>query len=759
MIVHGLTSTIPIVKKYELNPDGTLQKTPYPFVYDFTSRDFDVRDINAFGAAVTQMASAGGCLIKGALNRSLRGESRAGATNPEEDTSWICLDLDGVQGVQTVDLFLQEIGLGDVDYVLQWSSSMNIENNSGFRCHIFMLLDKPTSPALLKQWLQHINLTSPTLVSSLRLTKTYNSLMWGLDVTTCQNDKLIYVATPHLGPGVPDPFSTTPRISTCIRSRRTATPPHNIPSQTVIRNRIDEKVNELREKNNIARKKPSKYKYSGETEYLAGPDEATITGTKVERGFVYFNLNGGDSWGYYHPEDNPFFIYNFKGEPVYRTQDLLPAYWSKVAQRVKEYKPDTSGTIYLVFRDLITSAYWNGTYNTNTNTLELYKANSREQLHDFMKQRGQPVGDYIPDWTLDFDPHSGTTIDVSTRTINTYTPSETFKVPPRPVSAPPPTINRMVEHFLGSDPATVEHFYNWLAVIVQKLDRTGTAWVLQGIQGTGKGMFFHRVLTPIFGQKNIVSKRVDEIESNFTGYFRNKFIVYIDEMEVGKGEYFSKVTAKLKNIIVEPTISVRPMYAEAVEVRNYANMIFSTNKMQGAQIDMDDRRYNVGFYQRDKLDTVLSDYEIDVLIPSEVESFADYLRSRNADVAKARKPLDNAPRRLIQSIGQTAVDEISMNLKRGNLQYFLDWIVEPEEVGVKRFAAERYKNIIARIQADPSGNTILTREDLHDIMNWLLDGVPQTPVKFASYIKHHDIELTPIWTNGKTIRGIKVNWM
>jgi hypothetical protein len=40
---------------------------------------------------------------------------------------------------------------------------------------------------------------------------------------------------------------------------------------------------------------------------------------KMERGFVYFNLNGGDSWAYYHPIDNPTFIRNFKGEPMYRT--------------------------------------------------------------------------------------------------------------------------------------------------------------------------------------------------------------------------------------------------------------------------------------------------------------------------------------------------------------------------------------------------------------------------------------------------------
>lgn len=760
MIIHGLTSDEAIIKTYQKDSEsGAILKTPYPLVYEFTSRDFKVVDIHGLESAIKTMAGVGGCLLKGTLSYPLEKQSRAGATNPDNLTEWICLDLDGVEGIQSVDFLLQELGLGDVSYVLQWSSSMGIENKTGFRCHIFMLLDRPASPQLLKLWLQHANLSIPCLRASLSLSKTYNALRYSLDITTCQNDKLLYVAPPFLDADIPDPFANSPRILTVIKGKPRASPPEVIPSKTTLRNQVEDKVSELRAVSGMSVKKTVRTKYFGDVEYHASPDEATITGLKCERGFVYLNLNGGDSWGYYHPENNPSFIYNFKGEPVYRTQDLLPAYWAKIAQRVKEYKPDTTGTIYLAFRDLHTASYWNGTYDTNTNTLDIYKATGKEQLHDFMKQHGQPLGDYIPDWILDFDPHNPQTIDAVNRSINTYSPSEIFKSPPVSTPVPPPTIDRMVKHFVGTDPATVEHFYNWLAVIAQKLDRTGTAWVFQSVEGAGKGLFFHRVLTPIFGSKNVVSKRVDEIESNFTSYFRNKFIVYVDEMEVGKGEYFSKVVAKLKNFIVEPVISVRPMYAEAVEVKNYANLIFSTNKIQGAQIDPEDRRYNVGFFQRQKLEEVLSDYEIDVLLPSEVEEFANYIRTRPADVAKARRPLDNAPRRLIQSIGQTAIDEIAMHLRKGNLQYFKDWVVDDSDnIGMKRFAAERYKLLVGKISENPAAHTFLTREDLQDLLNWLLDNVPQTPVKFASFIKHHDIELAPHWIDGRTIRGIKVNW-
>jgi hypothetical protein len=72
----------------------------------------------------------------------------------------------------------------------------------------------------------------------------------------------------------------------------------------------------------------------GNDEVMAKPDVCTITDMKTERGFVYLNLNGGDSWAYYHPENNPDLIRNFKGEPAYLTKELLPDYWEQLHSKV-----------------------------------------------------------------------------------------------------------------------------------------------------------------------------------------------------------------------------------------------------------------------------------------------------------------------------------------------------------------------------------------------------------------------------------------
>ena len=158
MNVFFLTADKAIVKRYEIdNATGELIKHSYPFVYEVTSTKVPCANLFDMYNAMLVHSANGDCMVKGVLGRDLVTESRKGTTNPEEFTEWICLDLDGINGYQTVDSFLADIGITDTDYILQWSSSMGIENKGGFRCHIFMQLDKPLRPQQLKNWLRDIN--------------------------------------------------------------------------------------------------------------------------------------------------------------------------------------------------------------------------------------------------------------------------------------------------------------------------------------------------------------------------------------------------------------------------------------------------------------------------------------------------------------------------------------------------------------------------------------------------------------------------
>ena len=351
-----LSASQPIVKSYSRTASGDLIKQPYPFIYEVTSHSLPCSTLSALFNAIRDHADKGHCLLKGDLLRPLVSESRAGTTDAQSTTQWVCLDLDGVSGFASTDDFLATLGCSGTDHIVQWSSGMGIDDTKGLRCHIFVLLDRVAHPQLLKQWLMHVNLSTPEISTQMQLTKTGNSLRWPLDITTCQNDKLLYISPPRLGKGIKDPFAKTPRITLNTRTRRTFTLPADIPNKSALTESADKRVNELRVAANLPKRRKSKMKFAGQVEFMPNPDTAVVTETKTERGFVYLNLNGGDSWAYYHPEENATFVYNFKGEPTYKTEDLLPEYWASLQQQAQSYQPNSQGLVHLAFRDFKTAA-------------------------------------------------------------------------------------------------------------------------------------------------------------------------------------------------------------------------------------------------------------------------------------------------------------------------------------------------------------------------------------------------------------------
>lgn len=624
-------------------------------------------------------------------------------------------------------------------------------------CHVFMLLEEPCHPTLLKNWLKYINLSTSQISSGLCLSKSQNSLLWPLDITTCQNDKLLYIAPPIFHSGVKDPFSGKQhgRVSLQKNTFRTLDLDlSTIPTQSIIQNMELGFLNTSRKAANLKPRKTFVYKNEMDIKYLDSPDPAQVTGIKTERDFVYLNLNGGDSWGYYHPINNPTFIYNFKGEAVYRTQDLLPTYWEEIKTRVQNCEPDAGGNVYLAFRDFESATYWNGIYDSpNKRLTKLAQARSESQLRHFMKQHGQPLGDFIPDWEMTFSPSASFVVDQKNKLLNMYRPSKYFVKTPTPQLTVPPTIHKVIHHVLGSEPILYEHFMNWLAVIAQHLTMTQTAWVVHGTQGTGKGVMFNHILTPLFGMDNVTSRRMEEIGSDFTEFMKNKFIVFIDEVSAGKTLFHDKITAKLKNLIVEPRISVREMYKPSAIMQNFTNLIFASNSPQPMHIAADDRRFNVGNYQKYPID--LTGLEIDTLA-LEITEFYNYLHTRTADADKARAPIMTDAKRNIINLSRPSIDIAIEALKEGNMSFFLDLLVENTDVLSPRaqIAHQQYYDLIMQLQA--SGQTKITRDNLFIIFGWCLDKIPESPNKFATMLRHHGLELVPIWVNNKTVRGYDV---
>lgn len=764
MKIVFLEAAEPLTKAYSKGKNG-IAKTPYPFTFEFTSHEVQCRDLKQLEQLLKKHAALGHCLIKGTLNRPLVRESRAGTTNTIDATELLVLDLDGLPDTYkakgtvqvTADVFLESLGLGDISYIIQWSASYGIENKE-LRAHIFMLLDKPVAAPLLKQWLTQKNHEVPLLHDAMKLTKTGNAISWPLDISACQNDKLIYIAPPVLD-GIKDPLQGKPRIELVRRKKsHFALDQTSVTPSETLRAMTQKRVDKLREAANLPTRK-FKFKHVGSHEVLAQPGEAAITEIKQERGFVYFNLNGGDSWAYYHPEDKPEYIFNFKGEPTYLTKELLPDYWAQLTNAGASQRTGSDGLTFLAFCDRKTGIYWRGTYDPTSDVLDINVARNETQLRHFGKQYGVPIGDFIPEWDVIFDPQSLTRVDTQEHIVNRFQPTPFMLNVGKAPKAMPPVARKIIQHALGSDQETFNHFVNWFAAIVQTRSKMRTAWVMHGVEGTGKGLLLNKILRPLFGE-HVSSVGMFSMSEPYNVYAEKALFVFVDEVQTSTLRNEGSVLAKMRNNIAEPTIEIRRMYATPVEVRNYSNWILASNMPDPVKIKDDDRRYNIGKYQTAKL--VITQSELDKL-ETELQALYNYLIEYPVDMDLAGQVLDSQERDDLIATGRSSVDVMAVALLGGDFEFFVSQL--PAGNQSKRNALEIsqtadyvsvLQTLITRTDVK-TGQCHIARDELFTLFDYCAGGGLPRKNKFTSLLRHHRIHMKKVWID-KAVQGVTTVW-
>lgn len=757
--LYGLFADMAMVKRFTKKGVDS-----YPNAYGFTSDKYEVTSIASLHKTVSAVALEGGCLIKGSLQRDLVHESRAGATDTHSETNWICFDIDKASHYATPDDFMQDIGLGDLSYVVQYSSSYGIEMDGKpydprLSCHIFVLLDEPIAAPMLKQYLYGLNFSRTLLCNDLRLTNSKCALHYPLDVTTCQNDKLLYVAPPALADGWKDTLGSD-RIKAVKRKvERLKVSTLTIPTAEQNKRNIAKKVNELREAEGLDARKRYEYKFHEEVEVLAKPDQATVSGLKEDRGFVYLNLNGGNSWGYYHPKDNFEVIHNFKGEPNYLTRELLPDYFAKCQSqrrmaRIADERAAAAGrsTYYLAFRDFKTSAYYNGTWDGET--LVLAPAKGRDQLKDFLGQYDRELGEVVPDWNVFFDPTDPSRVDLGSRTINLYEPPTV-----EPEAGGFPTIERLIKHVLNAgDDGLYEHFINWLAHVVVNRTVSGTAWVLHGTQGTGKGVLFEHVISPLVGYKQATLKLMDSLEDQYNGWMEHTLVCMVDEVQIGKLSKARAASGKLKSWITEPQISVNEKYRQAKQANSFMNWIFASNCADPVYVEEGDRRFNVANYQPEKIEIDESDVDA---IAEELPCFLAHLQAWPVDAKAVRTPIRTKARDDLIELSKPAVDVAIRAIQAGNLEWLTAQLPHDEALvsAKQRFALDNYLHVLGRWEEDAkNGVKVVTRDQIQVVLQYVVGDIPDSPNKFTSFLKHHRVTTERVWYDNKSQYGIKVKW-
>ncbi len=701
--------------------------TTYPAVRKFNSHKrhytSDQKGFDAFYNDLDERGKVGECLLKGDLKGPLNNEPRKGRHVDDASTDWIVLDFDKVlipakkatSFTQTVAWCVESLppAFHKASYVAQASSSYGLDGDfSRASFHLFFFLATPLYPLQVTDLLVVLNQSQP-FEGMIGLTGSKLALSYPIDICTGQASRLIYIAPPTFEPGAEDRDGFVETMQSRL-IKKTAlnfpllelTPDNYSPSAS---SRFkSRKVNDLREASGEPRIKGDFWSTFADftdgslqsTPIAYQPGEMEITFAEAEGNYIRYNLNGGDSNAYWVYKTDPAVMRNFKGEPFFSFAAASPTMYAwhmnkfcgetltvDEGNELKEIGLTTE-VPYIVRVEkedkyyTLRADFSNQTYHT------LINANSRQGRMDFIKYCGGVVPDPAPNYEVIYDPTNTQRLkppETATATgyINKFQPSQ-YMLDCVSVKATLPVKDAidsyrfstpntyiLLNSALGDDRESFEKFILWISYIFQKRDKTGTAWVMHGAQGTGKGLLLDQVLRPLFGDSNTRQIRAGLLHDNFDNATGGTLLLALDEFKINAKD--TKTMDKLKNMITEKNTNVRN-FGEALKAeRNFMNVLLFSNHADSTPVAVTDRRFNIAPLQHTPLKNRVENLELFVSrLQEELPRFAIMLASVEATLGEVQVPLMNSAKREMQELTMTAAETLARALKTCDFEFFAD---------------------------------------------------------------------------------------
>lgn len=697
------------LSKHHSKKDGF---KPYPHVKAVTSHKYDIPvsddGLEEFDQLLRKHAALGHCLLKGNLKRDIIDESRAGLSDRNALSNLLVIDVDGVRltgGTDIVYLAKQIINelpveLHNTSFIVQASSSIGFKGNRT-SLHIFMLLTVAMPPKSIKLWLQDCNYESDLFNQQLELSVNGQSLKYPLDSSVADNSKIIFIAPPTFDDPKDNPFTDDDERIVLVKRKQPsfdlAALMTNISPQKCHEKSLQHK-DRLREEAGF-KKRPAKTRLTSidnqTEEVLTNPDKMSISIVDTTSfPYIRCNINGGDSGAYYFNIEKPTYMYNFKDEPIFEIEKADKDFYTSIFETfAEELEKIGKAHFPIVMRDFDTDTFLAGLFDPNENQFSddypltpIGKAN----IEDFFMSHGKLPPDFIPDAKVRFLPTStepAINIAKTPFEVNTYRKTK-YVIDAKPLATPlefgtatklsriTPLIHTIMLHMLGDGEEELERFINWLAYIYQTRRKTGVSWVLSGTQGTGKGIFYSRILRGLFGTHHAPMRYLQNMEEQFNLYMRDALFLVVDEFHMASSSSgATKMADKLKNQITEPTITIRGMRSNQVEMPNYTNFIFLTNRVDAVNIETGDRRYNIAPKQETKLLVKYPDLPARLdkdELEQELWKFAGALETFKYDKRLVETAIDNTAKEQMRNVSMSVFDEFCQAIKVGNLTFFAD---------------------------------------------------------------------------------------
>ena len=182
----------------------------------------------------------------------------------------------------------------------------------------------------------------------------------------------------------------------------------------------------------------------------------------------------------------------------------------------------------------------------------------------------------------------------------------------------PDLYRQFFTHLVKNHEASFLYVLNWLSNAIKH--RNYCVLTAIGNQGIGKGVL-GEIMRLLVGEKNFHTSDTRLITKDFNKQFKNKRIVFCDEIQILKVEHVNKFKA-----LINDMIEIEGKGENAIEIKNYASIYVASNNFDSIRLTDDDRRFSIIELTDEKLINYMSTEQISGLIePENIKELAEYL--------------------------------------------------------------------------------------------------------------------------------------
>jgi hypothetical protein len=218
-----------------------------------------------------------------------------------------------------------------------------------------------------------------------------------------------------------------------------------------------------------------------------------------------------------------------------------------------------------------------------------------------------------------------------------------------------------------------------------------TAFLIIGVPGSGKNLFFENVVGAIVGKGNLVPVTNELLKKEFNQYLRDGVFYMFNEVAVDRNDRI-KVREKIKQFITDDSV---PLEGKGTNSQTgyqlTGNCVFLSNNEVPMEIDDPDRRFNV--VRTTDRQIILEPWYKPELRPDfekEAPYYLSYLLAKNVTADVHNSTIDNAEKRRLQGAIKTLEKRLFESLRDADDAFFIE----------NQTSCRRYENELERLPFD-----------------------------------------------------------